>query len=560
MTKTFDLPGLLGLVRPWKITSAHAAEGRARLAVSRPGEEAVLVLRRTTREPCYARAGETELCFEGKETSKEVERLLGNIADSIRHTAFDEILKRMPRETAGGGAAGDATPDATCISDRLGGNPGQWRRFFCRREFDRVYHWINSVGFTGDVLYIVHGDHECSSIPPDYAYQGLTFLNYPPVHPHLPETALPGTAYAEWSTALKEGDVVMGSGDKLRALEAVLAEEARRRDLIVLAWGCTPTVTGDDMDATLERARAKGGCPILVNSIQFRMGKEPSLLGELLKALRARPGFLKVRRRKGALDLVDCPGRFFDEELSGPLERLGLSVNVRLIPDVPVRALSRYMAAECQFLPERFKNVKGIQQSLGALPLRTVYTPPPFGLKGSREYVSTIAEAFGKKAPFRRTPPGWDALCRKARSFRLAFVADEEGLAVLSDPAFQMGVPVLGMLDEMGFGIDILAYGPAGKAFFPRLSRRPRISTFSDATGLERLLREGDFRAVYSDIQYDHRISESGKAQFSMRFFEPGALGAVRSLERLLGVCRLDFFQKYGVHLGKTGTLSGQSP
>ena len=115
-------------------------------------------------------------------------------------------------------------------------------------------------------------------------------------------------------------------------------------------------------------------------------------------------------------------------------------------------------------------------------------------------------------------------------------------------------VPVFALVEEMGFGIDLLAWAPDGEPgeAARRLAARPGVrglSLFQDAEGLKSLLAGGAFRAVYTAIAHDHRVTEAGKAQFSMRLFEPGLAGAARTLERLLDAARLPFFERYARRL-----------
>jgi hypothetical protein len=106
------------------------------------------------------------------------------------------------------------------------------------------------------------------------------------------------------------------------------------------------------------------------------------------------------------------------------------------------------------------------------------------------------------------------------------------------------------MIEEMGFGVDILYYDPhTDGPVLGEDNRCARLTTFRTPEDLTRLLKEGEFRAVYSDIFFDWRISAAGKARFSSKDFEMGLEGALRSLRRLLAVCRLPFYQRYGSHL-----------
>jgi len=79
--------------------------------------------------------------------------------------------------------------------------------------------------------------------------------------------------------------------------------------------------------------------------------------------------------------------------------------------------------------------------------------------------------------------------------------------------------------------------------------KTPEVHIYRNPKGLNDLLENGPFSAVYSDIFFDYRLTCAGKAQFSMRTFEAGIEGALRSLERLLDICRLPFYKKYGKYL-----------
>jgi len=75
------------------------------------------------------------------------------------------------------------------------------------------------------------------------------------------------------------------------------------------------------------------------------------------------------------------------------------------------------------------------------------------------------------------------------------------------------------------------------------------VTVFRAPWELARALREGDFRAVYSDIAFDWRIMRAGKARFSSKDFEMGLGGAMRTFRKLLSLCRLPFFRRYAAHL-----------
>lgn len=518
-----DIARFLGLkgrvATPWRVVCASREGAVVRLGLSDGRSSSGIVIRPRTPGGGFIQAGRLELCYEGKTAPDSVLELLRRLAPRVRGLK----LERLP---AVEGRADHADPDSGCISDRLGGNPGGWRRFLCGKEFQRQFHWAHATGFADRILYLTHGDFDCTFMPPDMTFRGMTFLNYPPLHPHSTQSRLPDTVYEQRTTDLKEKDVVMGTGAKLKAVERAVRARKGSVDGVMISWSCTPTVIGDDESAMAEKLRRMTGLPVAMNSINFRMQESFSLFEEFFRHVRAQPGFMR-RGSKRLINLVDCPKTYHDEELGPLLASKGLRVNARVFPDIRLKDLERYLDASAQVIPEHLKEMKTLQRALGGLPLKTVYAPAPYGLEDTRAYV----QAVGGEPP--KLDPRWDRLRRQAGKHRLAFVLSPEELTVFARPGFQTGVPVPKMLKEMGFKTDVLLYG----------------RDFQDPGGLRKLLAGGPWKAVYSDIFFDPRLTRAGKAQFSMRFFEPGLKGALRTLERLLGVCRLPFYSRYSRYL-----------
>ena len=103
----------------------------------------------------------------------------------------------------------------------------------------------------------------------------------------------------------------------------------------------------------------------------------------------------------------------------------------------------------------------------------------------------------------------------------------------------------------MGFAIDFLIYAPDKKS--PALAGfgegKHKVHGFRNRKELRSKIESLSCSAFYSDSFFDTRLSRSGKPQFSLEFFEAGLEGSVRSLERLLGVCRMPFYQRYGRYI-----------
>jgi hypothetical protein len=364
---------------------------------------------------------------------------------------------------------------------------------------------------------------------------------------------------------ISEDDVIMGSQKKLQVMiDTVLSRsKAIGADAIVLNCMCTPTITGDDMEGMIQQCREKSSCPVIY--VNPRQDETADLLLELIKTFRVARKPRPSRRSGSLINLIGIPERFREEEIVPFLDALGVRINVCILPELDFESIPRYLRAHWQLLMEDSPEDTKYGRFFEDLPIRTLRLEAPYGVARSKTFFSRLAGAFNgakrKRAkaikPVQPDWSSWRELKREAAKYTLCFVVDDDSLAATDFLRNVHGKPLLPMLHEMGFAVELLLYreGPAG---MPEQDLRSNlggdvssiiIRTFSSPEELDDLLRSGGFAAVYTDLFYDWRLTAAGKAQFSSREFDPGLLGTVRSLDALLGICRLPFYERYGKYL-----------
>jgi len=135
-------------------------------------------------------------------------------------------------------------------------------------------------------------------------------------------------------------------------------------------------------------------------------------------------------------------------------------------------------------------------------------------------------------------------------------VSDTEGLMRLFDPLSPAGLPLLPVMCDLGLRSRVLVFCRRGgeadaESRLLELARAcggadlVEFEPFFDEPGLSRALRAPDAGAVYSEMFFDYRATQSGLPVFSARIFEPGFGGAVRTVTRLGRLAGLPFFRRY---------------
>ncbi len=500
--------------------------------------------------PCLLETRHLSFRYEGRTITPVQEGILRSIAARLGDATFEQIAQRVPQEDRGGGQAGpDEMVDRGGVTVEEWGAPDAWRRFIFRREFER--NAPGALRIKGRrMITVSHGESECLYATPGIDARSMSLFCYPWIRPLSRgpdpwtwDPALPGFI----TTDMRDADIITGGTARLDAVLDALADRTGDDDVVVVRSTCVPHVIGDDMQESVRRWRGRG-------DIRYEDVFAPSggnLAAELLAGAVDAGG--RRRRRGASVALAGLAPGAAREQIVRLLGEAGIEVVAALVPEIDLAAARSWRSARVQVLVPHPYFEPLYARVLDPLPLETIRAPAPYGVAGTRRWLTRIAAAVGRqeqmaaawRAAMRRGAQARRRARARASAERLGFVVDAGEASALDDPARMVGVPVLSMVREMGFGVDLMVHGdgpaPGGV----------RVHRFDDPGSLAALMRDLPCGAIYSDLYCDERVTAAGKTPFSLQLFEPGLDGAVRTAESLAAACRADFYRKYAAH-GRT--------
>ncbi len=517
------------------------------------------------------------LAYVGKRLAKvplkTLQHLLETDADARVELVGEHGQPATPKKANPDAESGKPKPEANLKMASLiegWGDSDSWRSFFAddaqRRNFCR-----NNI--SGSVALVSHEDLECHFSTPSIGDGTMSFFNYPRAYDHYvgkddaedktaPKTPQVDVGSRHLTTDLHDLDVIKGGASKLdRALESLLNEPVRP-ELIVVKATCVPVVIGDDMEASVEKFRKATNLPVVYVNDKEDLHSSP--MRSTYRAVRGDLEFKHPVKRPGSINLLGFPR---DDEMAPLLrflEALGITINCRLLPEIDLKILKRYRAADLSVLSEAKLYDQSFEEIFGEIDVPVLRPTEPFGLARTRRCLYQIAEAMGKlegfdtlwHAHFGEAERRYLAMQQEAVGFVLGFVVDATSLKILLEPQRSTGIPMLALIQEMGFTADFLVYVPPERTGVdPTLATLQSLgyqaTPFSDPTGLNQELRNSRAQAFYSETYFDRRLTRSGKAQFSIAVAQVGVDGALASLERILAVCKMPFYRRYAGFLGR---------
>lgn len=507
----------------------------------------------------------------------QVERFGGFLMSRAVHPAMS-LQATGPGATAGGvGAAGDPTSSFhnAPVSTSRWGNPLQWHQFFSDFEISRSE--LCNVQFSEPVAYVLHGEPECCMVEPRIRAGAHSYARMP-FGRSVPRRAPAESQQKLYLSLITERETVLGGDSSLDdALKRATGDPDTR--LLYINNTCLPKMVGDDLDSLVSRLPAQTD-KIILNLNTDLSSPDDSYRHMLAQAEQhgqqppdteeIPPGAVSF------LGYVDGPHR---AELMDLLTALDVAVAAFLVPELNVRMARRYRQGAVQVVYPRQAWQRLHAELFGDLEAPVVEAPAPYGLRSTHRWLEAITQAVGRTAALKER---WEELAgahlarlRRLREqvgdLRVGAVVTPHSAPRLYRAELLHGVDLLPLLEELGFGLDVLLLHAPGRT--PEveeaevglrgcLDRPDRLTVhryFSPDT-LGEALAAAPCTLVYSELACDQRLSRAGKTGFGLDLLDMGLPGAVRSAERLLALARWPFYRRYGRHLPVPPELAPEDP
>lgn len=443
--------------------------------------------------------------------------------------------------------------------------PDAYAEFFAVGEVQRSQ--LDSVDLSGAFRFVQHCETECLMQAPHGVAPLVSAVEYPwdnrtrglDLGSDAPR--MDPTADGMMTTELTERDVIFGNPKRLReVLDQVVAAPNPDEKIIFFSNTCVPMVIGEDVESVVRQYARKSRVPLVYLTVTPK--SMYNVFRDLLYTRRRRAEAEAGPPDPAAVNLIGFPDGPLTQGLRDLLAGAGIRVNAHLIPDFSVaRILALPGAALNVLYPNRvWANHYAHLTQDSRTPV--IEPPAPYGFEGTRRWLVAVGRALGREAEAERAfeaaasgrREAWEAARVEAREHGVALVVRAQETAHLTDPTTTWGIPLLAVLQEAGFQVEVLLKvsdrreAREAAEEVRSAARDPEAVTlraFNSFETMRRRLRESPADAVLSYHFFDWRVTEAGKNRFSLQVFEMGLDGAVRTVERLCGICRTPFYRRY---------------
>ncbi|MFW6230724.1 MAG: nitrogenase component 1 [Nanoarchaeota archaeon] len=439
------------------------------------------------------------------------------------------------------------------------GDPAIPFLFMQQSLFDAHLNSRFQIDYGGDdkIVQVYHRDFECAMMGSHTNISGRgSFLDKAV---SVSDTERTPSARKSYESVLYERDLVFGGTENLRNL----IDKEFSNDLpdeLIVNCRCTPLLIGDDIKSYLDSESLLKGIDVHYEDVASEQKKEKYTKEYFRTFFADKP----LDYSSDAVNLVGFPYSESMDEIYAYLAMLGISVNERLLPDISSEKLTSMLKAPVNILFPA-SAYKGIYDDLTeALPSTSLSLPPPYGFQRTREWLSCIASALGTTIDLdpieklKMLEDEYEALKQTSRNHVLGFVLSVNDVQrMLDDQKFYEAIPLLPLLEEMGFTLDIAIYCKKRdylelrEKLYGLISSVHNVMFCADKDVLESWLQKEEISAVYSDFLVDRRLLRNGKNRISLSVgFELGFEGALRTLKRLHERLDSSFTRHYHNYFG----------
>lgn len=468
------------------------------------------------------------------------------------------------------------------------GAPDAYADFFAGGEISRGQ--LDSIDPTRLFQFIQHSDSECHQVNPHGIVPIVALVDYPwdARVRRLGAPAEPGDAVGGGggpddadgdsmvTTDLDEQDVVLGNPQKLRDVLEYVTAGAKGSDRILFCSNtCVPTVIGEDVESVVREFQRKSPVPLLYLTVTPK--SMTSVFDSLLVEKRLAAEAAAASPDPRAVNLVGFPDERATSEVVDLLRGVDVRVNTQLLPSLDVTRVEALPGAALnvflsnQLWQHLYDQVRFKSRVPGIAPLA------PYGFEGTRRWLRAIVEALelpvDLDAAWRAATAGLETerreMARRIAGRRLGLIVRAEETFYLTDPSRTWGIPLIEVLEEAGFGLDVFLLvrdrAEARKAAAAVNERfadpsRHRLTGFNSPELLYRKLAASECAAVFSHHVFDWRVTQAAKGRFTLAWFEMGLAGLQRTLLRLAGLAETPFYRTYARYLQRTPAGLRQAP
>ncbi len=543
------LVSLLGLERfeeaGLNVSFITIDDERLRMGLSWAGVgDSEIIIRAADDSPAYIRTARLAFSVAGESVSRPYQILLKRIVVSVGDRCLDDLFSVVWHGKAH--ADQESTINSWNVSD-------SWGSFFCGQAMSRKFY--EAMQFEDNACFIVHGDLECKFITPRFRATLPRFFNYP--------WKLFGESEgADPLSDLSDHDVIYGGEERLaNVIERMLNERVVSGPMIINST-CVPVVIGDDVDKVMERFRDR--CADGIFHLSPRTSDSMELMMQYLDVARE-TALRETSPEPGSIALVGFRAGRSHRELESLIGDCGISLKGSILPKASAQLMEEVMRAQTLVLRPSVFMIDMYERVFRGCGLRMIQPPAPFGFEGTAAWLARLGVVSGRSDQVETVVRANLEACRgeleqlRARASRheMILVADPGEPSRLFDPVSPTGLPLLPLVNELGYGLRVLARNDnlsVYRDFVDRIGQwaaengaTVRIGGFGDEASLAAELESVESGAVFSEYFYDTRISRAGLPQFSARDFDMGFAGAIRTARRLLRLVETPFYRRYGM-------------